>query len=169
MICGRPDVTLDLIELSAGEKAFLSLQLPPGLIIIFDPVTHATQFIEAKGEPMHERQNLPMVIGRGLGPNEMLTPSEGGAVVKTVGDAVMATFPTPDRALAAALRMREAMDHLNAELGGQDLLLKIGIHEGPCRAVMLNNRQDYSGQTVIIASRVQHLARRKPSPLEGRS
>ncbi len=36
------DVTLDLIELPAGEKAFLSLQLPPGVVIIFDPVTHAT-------------------------------------------------------------------------------------------------------------------------------
>ena len=70
----------------------------------------------------------------------------------------MATFPTPDRAVAAALRMREAMDHLNAERGGQDLLLKIGIHEGPCLAVMLNDRQDYFGQTVNIASRVQHLA-----------
>ena len=32
---------------------------------------------------------------------------EGGAVVKTIGDAVMATFPTPDRAVAAALRMRD--------------------------------------------------------------
>ena len=35
--------------------------------------------------------------------------AEGGAVVKTIGDAVMATFPTPDRALRAAMRMREAM------------------------------------------------------------
>jgi len=37
-------------------------------------------------------------------------------------------------------------------------MLKIGIHEGPCLAVMLNERQDYFGQTVNIASRVQHLA-----------
>jgi class 3 adenylate cyclase len=37
-------------------------------------------------------------------------------------------------------------------------LLKIGIHEGPCLAVMLNDRQDYFGQTVNIASRVQGLA-----------
>ena len=36
-----------------------------------------------------------------------IVAAEGGAVVKTIGDAVMATFPTPDRALAAALRMRE--------------------------------------------------------------
>jgi class 3 adenylate cyclase len=70
----------------------------------------------------------------------------------------MATFPTPDRALAAALKMREAMRKLNQERGREDLLLKIGIHEGPCIAVTLNERQDYFGQTVNIASRVQHLA-----------
>jgi class 3 adenylate cyclase len=84
--------------------------------------------------------------------------AEGGAVVKTIGDAVMATFPTPDRALSAALKMRDAMRNLNAERGREDLLLKIGIHEGPCLAVMLNDRQDYFGQTVNIASRVQNLA-----------
>jgi class 3 adenylate cyclase len=82
-----------------------------------------------------------------------IVASEGGAVVKTIGDAVMATFPTPDRALAAALRMRKAMRGF-----GGDLILKIGIHEGSCLAVTLNERQDYFGQTVNIASRVQGLA-----------
>src|ERR1700682_1809990 len=84
--------------------------------------------------------------------------AESGAVVKTIGDAVMATFATPDRAIAAALRIREAMRTLNSERDGEDLLLKIGIHEGPCLAVVLNDRQDYFGQTVNIASRVQGLA-----------
>jgi class 3 adenylate cyclase len=87
-----------------------------------------------------------------------IVAAEGGAVVKTIGDAVMATFPTPDRALAAALRMRQAMRGLNETHGSEDLLLKIGIHEGPCLAVTLNERQDYFGQTVNIASRVQGLA-----------
>ncbi|HJU15684.1 MAG TPA: adenylate/guanylate cyclase domain-containing protein [Stellaceae bacterium] len=87
-----------------------------------------------------------------------IVSGEAGAVVKTIGDAVMATFPTPDRAVAAALRMREAMRILNHERGREDLLLKIGIHEGPCLAVVLNDRQDYFGQTVNIASRVQNLA-----------
>jgi class 3 adenylate cyclase len=81
-----------------------------------------------------------------------------GAVVKTIGDAVMATFTTPDHALAAALRMRDGMRSLNEQRGHEDLLLKIGIHEGPCLAVNLNDRQDYFGQTVNIASRVQNLA-----------
>jgi class 3 adenylate cyclase len=71
---------------------------------------------------------------------------------------VMATFPTPDRALAAALRMRHEMARINSERDNEDLLLKIGIHEGPCLAVTLNDRQDYFGQTVNIAARVQGLA-----------
>lgn len=87
-----------------------------------------------------------------------IVADEAGAVVKTIGDAVMATFPSPDRAVAAALRMREAMRELNASRGREDLLLKIGIHEGPCIAVSMNERQDYFGQTVNIASRVQGLA-----------
>jgi len=84
--------------------------------------------------------------------------SEAGAVVKTIGDAVMATFATPDRAIAAALKMRDAMRTLNTQGKNEDLLLKIGMHEGPCLAVMLNDRLDYFGQTVNIAARVQGLA-----------
>jgi class 3 adenylate cyclase len=74
-------------------------------------------------------------------------------VVKTIGDAVMATFATPHRALAAALRMRDSVRDLKT-----DLQIKIGIHEGPCLAVTLNDRLDYFGQTVNVAARVQSLA-----------
>ncbi|WP_315702339.1 MULTISPECIES: adenylate/guanylate cyclase domain-containing protein [unclassified Bradyrhizobium] len=84
--------------------------------------------------------------------------AEKGAVVKTIGDAVMATFIRPENALAAGLRMRAAMKELNQERGTEDLVVKIGIHEGPCLAVMLNDRQDYFGQTVNIAARVQSLS-----------
>ena len=84
--------------------------------------------------------------------------AEKGAVVKTIGDAVMATFVRPEHALAAGLKMRAAMDRLNVERGSNDLVVKIGIHEGPCLAVMLNERQDYFGQTVNIAARVQSLS-----------
>jgi class 3 adenylate cyclase/predicted RNA-binding Zn-ribbon protein involved in translation (DUF1610 family) len=87
-----------------------------------------------------------------------IVAAEGGAVVKTIGDAVMATFPTPDRAVAAAVKMRDAMRQFNQDRQRDDLLLKIGMHEGPCIAVTLNERQDYFGQTINIASRVQGLA-----------
>src|ERR1035437_6764360 len=45
------DVVLDTIELPPGEKAVLSLQLPPEFVIVFEPVTHAAQFIDVQGEP----------------------------------------------------------------------------------------------------------------------
>ena len=83
--------------------------------------------------------------------------SEKGAVVKTIGDAVMATFIRPEHAIVAGLRMRAAMTALNVERGTEDLIVK-SASIGSLLAVMLNERQDYFGQTVNIAARVQRLS-----------
>lgn len=83
-----------------------------------------------------------------------LVAAEGGAVVKTIGDAVMASFADPLWAMRAAVRM----SHEIGALGEEDLQLKIGLHSGPCIAVELNERLDYFGRTVNIAARVQGLA-----------
>jgi class 3 adenylate cyclase len=83
---------------------------------------------------------------------------ESGAVVKTIGDAVMATFPSSEQGFEAAIGIRRAMDALNGSRRSEDLLVKIGLHEGPCLAVISNERLDYFGQTVNIAARVQGLA-----------
>ena len=225
------EIVLDTVELPPGEKALLSLQLPAEFVILTDPVTHATQFIDVKGEPTRDRQSHSLVIDKLRAPTGTITlrpgplrlslenrtdrrvlpglwvagdklhdlmgrrrpfltakrlltnqvfrdvygtdtidveqrlkitsltflftdlrgstelyervgdlaafdlvrahfrvlneivAAEAGAVVKTIGDAVMATFPTPDRALAAALRLREAMHRLNDGRNGHDLLL----------------------------------------------
>jgi class 3 adenylate cyclase len=79
-----------------------------------------------------------------------------GALVKTIGDAVMATFLSPVQAAHAAVEMLEEIETFNQ--GGKDLMLKIGIHRGASIAVTLNDRLDYFGQTVNIAARVQGLA-----------
>jgi class 3 adenylate cyclase len=81
-----------------------------------------------------------------------------GALVKTVGDQVMASFVDPLDALRAALEMRARIGQFNAESGGDGLALKVGLHLGACLAVTLNDRLDYFGQTVNIAARVQALA-----------
>jgi class 3 adenylate cyclase len=39
------------------------------------------------------------------------------------------------------------------------LQLKVGMHYGPCIAVTLNDRLDYFGSTVNMASRLEHLSR----------
>lgn len=77
--------------------------------------------------------------------------SSGGAVVKTIGDAVMAAFSEPREAADAAVQMHRRI----AKVAPGDLSLKVGLHEGPCIAVHLNDRLDYFGSTVNIAARVQ--------------
>ena len=82
-----------------------------------------------------------------------------GALVKTIGDAVMASFIDPLDALRAALDMRAQIAQFNADAGSEVIGLKIGLHAGAALAVTLNDRLDYFGQTVNIAARVQALAR----------
>ena len=87
-----------------------------------------------------------------------VTVRHNGAVVKTIGDAIMAAFVSPADAVSAALEMRSEIERLNEARLARDFILKIGIHRGPSIAVTLNDRLDYFGQTVNIASRVEHLA-----------
>src|SRR6267142_6010414 len=39
------EVTLETVDLPPGERAILSLQVPQGTLIVFDPVTHTAQFL----------------------------------------------------------------------------------------------------------------------------
>jgi class 3 adenylate cyclase len=87
-----------------------------------------------------------------------VTTRHGGAIIKTIGDAVMAAFRTPADAVAAALAMRGEITAFNRGSPGKELILKIGLHTGAAIAVTLNERLDYFGQTVNIAARVQSLA-----------
>jgi class 3 adenylate cyclase len=81
-----------------------------------------------------------------------------GALVKTIGDAVMASFHDPLDALKAALDMHAQIARFNAEAGDDLIGLKVGVHVGTCLAVTLNGRLDYFGQAVNLAARVQALS-----------
>src|SRR5207244_1493039 len=81
-----------------------------------------------------------------------------GAIVKTIGDAVMAVFSRPTDAVSAALHMLGQIERYNSEHGDPSIILKIGAHCGPSIAVTLNENLDYFGQTVNIAARVQAFA-----------
>lgn len=80
----------------------------------------------------------------------------GGAIVKTIGDAVMATFASPTQALAAALDIQRDVRGLAVPEGVDPArLVRIGVHQGPCVAVTLNDRLDYFGTTVNTAARIE--------------
>jgi class 3 adenylate cyclase len=80
--------------------------------------------------------------------------AEGGSIVKTMGDAVMAAFRRPAPALRAIMKIQKQM----VESGEPALRLKAGIHHGPCIVVNLNNRLDYFGSTVNIAARLPNFS-----------
>ncbi|WP_159711845.1 adenylate/guanylate cyclase domain-containing protein, partial [Geminicoccus flavidas] len=86
------------------------------------------------------------------------TRQHGGAIVKTIGDAVMAVYPDAAQAVAAALEMRDAIRRFSAGQSERAVAVKIGIHHGAAIAVTLNDQLDYFGHTVNIASRVQQMA-----------
>jgi class 3 adenylate cyclase len=79
-----------------------------------------------------------------------------GALVKTIGDAVMAIFRRPAGALQAMLAAQEML--AAPPNGMSPLTLKAGIHEGPCIVVTLNDRLDYFGSTVNMAARLESLS-----------
>ena len=71
------EITLDSIELPAGEKASMSLQAPEAFLIVFDPVVHMAQFVEVKGEPTRERQTLTAILNREHAPTDRITIRPG--------------------------------------------------------------------------------------------
>jgi len=88
---------------------------------------------------------------------------QDGAIVKTVGDAVMAAFADPAAAVRAALAVQERVAGFNrshdAAAPGEAIVIKLGLHRGPCIAVTLNDRLDYFGSTVNLAARLQGQSR----------
>ncbi len=86
-----------------------------------------------------------------------------GAIVKTIGDAVMAAFARPEDGLAAAVAIQRDVARFNREHplgdGNDAIAIKLGLHQGPCIVVTLNDRLDYFGSTVNLAARLQGQSR----------
>ncbi len=84
---------------------------------------------------------------------------ENGAFVKTMGDAVMAAFVDERAAVRAGLEALTRFESWKKEREHGDAVgIKLGINAGACYVVTANGALDYFGQTVNVASRVQHLA-----------
>lgn len=83
----------------------------------------------------------------------------GGALVKTIGDAVMAVFESPEQAIQASFEIQSRVHEFNANsFPLEPIVIKIGVHYGHAIAVNSNGVLDYFGRNVNIAARVQSLS-----------
>ncbi|HEX4890895.1 MAG TPA: adenylate/guanylate cyclase domain-containing protein [Alphaproteobacteria bacterium] len=81
-----------------------------------------------------------------------------GALVKTIGDAVMAAFCRPQQAVQAAIAIQKKISQINSA-NAAAVSIKMGLHYGRCIVVNLNDRLDYFGTTVNLAARLQAQSR----------
>src|SRR5262245_47535095 len=81
------------------------------------------------------------------------TTAQKGRVIKTIGDEVMAWFPTADAAADAALEMQLAIKDLPS-VGDASLGVRIGFNYGP----LVEREGDVFGQAVNVAARLAGVA-----------
>jgi class 3 adenylate cyclase len=127
------------VRLGVGEQTLL-----------FTDVVGSTAFYAARGDPA-----AFVEIKKHFDELFAIVAANRGAVVKTIGDAVMAAFVSPLDAVRAARQIHDAFRPGRADT---PIRLRISLNTGPCIAVRLNANADFFGGTVNVAAKLQALA-----------
>ncbi|MBI4575504.1 MAG: adenylate/guanylate cyclase domain-containing protein [Planctomycetes bacterium] len=148
----------EVMALQEFRRLFGSEALAPGremgvrsVTVLFTDLKGSTALYEQVGDaPAWGR------VWRHFDYLEGIVGRHRGALVKTIGDAVMAVFQLPEDGVRAALETQAGAARFNREAGiDPPLVIKVGLHRGPAIAMNANGRLDYFGRTVNIAARIQ--------------
>jgi class 3 adenylate cyclase len=121
--------------------------------ILFADVVGSTQLYDQLGDELARQ-----MVGRSLDIMREATETNGGTVIKTMGDEIMATFPAADDAMSAARQMQEGISSdpdLVHETG--HVSIRIGCHFGP----VVQEQRDIFGAAVHVANRMTSQAKAK--------
>lgn len=154
-----PITALDLMHIQFYHDFFTDQLLPVNMnlkvsrvSLIFTDLRDSTALYSRIGDPRAYqlvRQHFELLKTETLRYN--------GVMVKTIGDAVMASFKREVEAVKAAMAFQQTVAQFNREnslLGENALVLKVGLYSGPCLLVNSNDRPDYFGTTVNLAARI---------------
>lgn len=108
------------------------------LTVLFADITDSTGLYERVGD-----EKARKMIAESLSRLSEITAKSKGKVIKTMGDGMMATFPSANDAFGAAVEMQEAQKM-------QPLSITVGFHHGQ----VIEENNDVFGDTVNLASRV---------------
>lgn len=118
------------------------------LSVLFADICGSTAFYESMGDEIAQR-----LMSSCITTLSATASAHQGTVIKTIGDAVMCTFPTANGALQAACAMQTAVQNTNYH--GNNLHISIGFHYGS----VICEAGDVFGDTVNVAARISSHAR----------
>jgi adenylate cyclase len=119
--------------------------------VLFADVVGSTRLYELLGDQLARE-----MIVKCVGLMREATDRNRGTVIKTIGDEILAIFPTANDAVNAAAEMQQDFGaHPELSVEGQHVAIRIGCHFGP---VVLENK-DIFGATVHTANRMTSQAK----------
>lgn len=127
--------------------------------ILFADVVGSTQLYDKYGDTKASE-----TVAHCLDVMKDATYQFDGTVIKTIGDEVMATFPSADDAMAAAAQMQARISADGEE--GEDRIpvsIRIGCHYGP----VVQEQNDIFGAAVHTANRMTSQAKAKQVVMSG--
>lgn len=121
------------------------------LAILFADVVGSTQLYDALGDDRARE-----TVQKCLAVMKQATEHSGGAVIKTMGDEVMSTFPSADDALNAANQMQQRITNsIRIDADDSHVSIRIGCHFGP----VIAEDRDIFGAAVATANRMTSQAK----------
>ena len=120
------------------------------IAIMFTDLKGSTALYERIGDPMAYalvREHFA-ILGKAVREHH-------GAIVKTIGDAIMAVYVNPADGLRSAMQIQDDIARFNRDSGKEPVIIKLGLHCGRCISVTLNNRLDYYGSAANKAARLE--------------
>ena len=123
--------------------------------ILFADVVGSTQLYDQFGDTRASE-----TVAHCLDIMKDATAQFNGTVIKTIGDEVMATFPSVDEAMSAASQMQQSISSGDSEI---QVSIRVGCHFGP----VVQEQNDIFGAAVHTANRMTSQAKSKQIIISG--
>jgi len=126
--------------------------------ILFADVVGSTQLYDKFGDTKASE-----TVAKCLDVMKEATRQYNGKVIKTIGDEVMATFPSVDEAMSASIMMQVRITADNKQEGRIPVSIRIGCHYGP----VVQEQNDIFGAAVHTANRMTSQAKARQVVISG--
>lgn len=138
-------------HLISEDHLEIGLKLNVGTqVILFTDIVGSTPFYQEVGDA-----RALQIVQTHYREVARIIEAHGGAIVKFIGDAVMAAYPSLDRAMESAIAIHRSFDGSRKEF---PIKLRASLHEGNVLCANLNVGVDYFGSTVNRSAKIQKFA-----------